>query len=398
MTLWLIVRKSLRQHLLSTIITAVSIGLATGLLMSIVAVKDQSMRAFTNVSGGFDAVMGSRGSKLSLVLFSIFHMDKAPGTLQWEEYEAIKGNRRYIKTAVPIVVGDNFKGFRIVGTTRNLFDVEYESGKKYSVQGRLFDDDVQEAIIGSHAARRLRLGIGDIFQPYHGLDYNPEKKHDTDYVIVGVLEPSNTPADHVIWIPLKGLQNMPGHDKSKATEISAILLQFKSAQQGAMYAEQVNAGTRDKTMAMIAPEMTNFFQRFDWLRVVLGAMAILVALVGAGGILASLHNTMNERRREFAILRALGARRGTVFGAIILESLTIAILGVIIGFVFYAGFIAMSAHYIADMTGVVINPVETNVIMALAPAGILVLGTLAGILPAMKAYRTNVGENLVPQT
>jgi len=398
MTLWLIVRKSLRQHLLSTIITAVSIGLATGLLMSIVAVKDQSMRAFTNVSGGFDAVMGSRGSKLSLVLFSIFHMDKAPGTLQWEEYEAIKGNRRYIKTAVPIVVGDNFKGFRIVGTTRNLFDVEYESGKKYSVQGRLFDDDVQEAIIGSHAARRLRLGIGDIFQPYHGLDYNPEKKHDTDYVIVGVLEPSNTPADRVIWIPLKGLQNMPGHDKSKATEISAILLQFKSAQQGAMYAEQVNAGTRDKTMAMIAPEMTNFFQRFDWLRVVLGAMAVLVALVGAGGILASLHNTMNERRREFAILRALGARRGTVFGAIILESLTIAILGVIIGFVFYAGFIAMSAHYIADMTGVVINPMETNVIMALAPAGILVLGTLAGILPAMKAYRTNVGENLVPQT
>ncbi len=398
MTLWLIVRKSLRQHLLSTIITAVSIGLATGLLMSIVAVKDQSMRAFTNVSGGFDAVMGSRGSKLSLVLFSIFHMDKAPGTLQWEEYEAIKGNRRYIKTAVPIVVGDNFKGFRIVGTTRNLFDVEYESGKKYSVQGRLFDDDVQEAIIGSHAARRLRLGIGDIFQPYHGLDYNPEKKHDTDYVIVGVLEPSNTPADRVIWIPLKGLQNMPGHDKSKATEISAILLQFKSAQQGAMYAEQVNAGTRDKTMAMIAPEMTSFFQRFDWLRVVLGAMAILVALVGAGGILASLHNTMNERRREFAILRALGARRGTVFGAIILESLTIAILGVIIGFVFYAGFIAMSAHYIADMTGVVINPMETNVIMALAPAGILVLGTLAGILPAMKAYRTNVGENLVPQT
>ena len=398
MTLWLIVRKSLRQHLLSTIITAVSIGLATGLLMSIVAVKDQSMRAFTNVSGGFDAVMGSRGSKLSLVLFSIFHMDKAPGTLQWEEYEAIKGNRRYIKTAVPIVVGDNFKGFRIVGTTRNLFDVEYESGKKYSVQGRLFDDDVQEAIIGSHAARRLRLGIGDIFQPYHGLDYNPEKKHDTDYVIVGVLEPSNTPADRVIWIPLKGLQNMPGHDKSKATEISAILLQFKSAQQGAMYAEQVNAGTRDKTMAMIAPEMTSFFQRFDWLRVVLGAMAILVALVGAGGILASLHNSMNERRREFAILRALGARRGTVFGAIILESLTIAILGVIIGFVFYAGFIAMSAHYIADMTGVVINPMETNVIMALAPAGILVLGTLAGILPAMKAYRTNVGENLVPQT
>ena len=136
MTLWLIVRKSLRQHLLSTIITAVSIGLATGLLMSIVAVKDQSMRAFTNVSGGFDAVMGSRGSKLSLVLFSVFHMDKAPGTLPWKEYEDIKSNNR-IKTAVPIVVGDSLNGFRIVGTVPELFDVEYKSGKKHSVQNLL---------------------------------------------------------------------------------------------------------------------------------------------------------------------------------------------------------------------------------------------------------------------
>lgn len=398
MTLWLIVRKSLRQHLLSTIITAVSIGLATGLLMSIVAVKDQSMRAFTNVSGGFDAVMGSRGSKLSLVLFSVFHMDKAPGTLPWEEYEAIKGNRRLIKAAVPIVVGDNFKGFRIVGTTRDLFDVEYESGKKHSAQGRLFNDDVQEAVIGSYVARRLGLGLGDIFQPYHGLDYNPDKKHETDYVIVGILDPSNTPTDHVIWIPLKGLQNMPGHDKTKATEISAILLQFNSPQQGPIYAGQVNKGTRDKTVAMIAPEVTNFFQRFEWLRVVLGVMAVLVALVGGGGILASLHNTMNERRREFAILRALGARRRTVFGAILLESSTIATLGVMIGFVFYASFIALAAHYIADMTGVIINPMEPNVVMAVAPAGIVALGTLAGILPAMKAYRTDVAENLIPQT
>ena len=398
MTLWLIVRKSLRQHLLSTIITAVSIGLATGLLMSIVAVKDQSMRAFTNVSGGFDAVMGSRGSKLSLVLFSVFHMDKAPGTLPWEEYEAIKGNRRLIKAAVPIVVGDNFQGFRIVGTTRDLFDIEYESGKKHSAQGRLFNDDVQEAVIGSYVARRLGLGLGDIFQPYHGLDYNPDKKHETDYVIVGILDPSNTPTDHVIWIPLKGLQNMPGHDKTKATEISAILLQFNSPQQGPIYADQVNKGTRDKTVAIIAPEVTNFFQRFEWLRVVLGVMAVLVALVGGGGILASLHNTMNERRREFAILRALGARRGTVFSAIILESSTITVLGVMIGFAFYAGFIALAAHYIADMTGVVINPMEPNVVMALAPVGIVALGTLAGILPAMKAYRTDVAENLIPQT
>ncbi len=402
MTLWLIVRKSLRQHLLSTVITAVSIGLATGLLMSIVAVKDQSMRAFTNVSGGFDAVMGSRGSKLSLVLFSIFHMDKAPGTLPWKEYEDIKSDTNRIKTAIPIVVGDNFKGFRIVGTVHELFDVEYQQGRRHADQepGRMFKDNLQEAVIGGHAARRLGLKLGDVFQPYHGLDYNPASKHEVDYVIVGILESSNTPADHVIWIPIKGLQNMPGHDLGKKTEVSAILLQFNSKLKGARLADEVNNSNeiRDKTIAMIAPEVTNFFLRFEWLRIVLSMMAVLVALVGAGGILASLHNTMNERRREFAILRALGARRGTVFGAIILESSTIATLGVTIGFAFYAGFIALSAHYIADMTGVVINPMEPNAVMALAPVGIVALGTLAGILPAMKAYRTDVAENLIPQT
>ena len=132
MTLWLIVRKSLRQHALSTGITAVSIALATGLLMSIVSVKEQSMRAFTSVNGGFDAVMGSRGSELSLVLFSVFHMDQAPGTLLWQEYEFITGkaNRRFIQRAVPIVVGDNYHDFRIVGTTAEFFEVPYANDRK----------------------------------------------------------------------------------------------------------------------------------------------------------------------------------------------------------------------------------------------------------------------------
>ncbi|MBL69871.1 MAG: hypothetical protein CMO74_15745 [Verrucomicrobiales bacterium] len=399
MTLWLIVRKSLRQHALSTVITSLSIALAAGLLMSIIAVKDQSMHAFTNVTGGFHAVMGSRGSKLSLVLFSVFHMDKAPGTLPWKDFEDIQENKR-IKTAVPIVVGDNFKGFRIVGTTTDFFRVEYDEGRAHEIPspGRLFNPNSQEAVIGSHAARRLGLGIGDKFQPYHGLDYNPAEKHDTDYVVVGILSPSNTPADQVIWIPLKGLQNMPGHDSAKNTDVSAILLEFTSLTLGAQFSDQVNKSTQTKTVAMIAPEVTSFFQRFEWLRIVLSVMAGLVALVAAGGILASLHNTMNERRREIAILRALGARRGTVFGAIILESTAIAAIGVLIGFLFYAGFMTTAAHYIAEMAGVVINPLQPHPVLAAAPLSIIALGALAGILPALKAYRTDVAENLIPQS
>ena len=127
-------------------------------------------------------------------------------------------------------------------------------------------------------------------------------------------------------------------------------------------------------------------------------MAGLVALVGAGSILASLYNTMNERRREVAILRALGARRGTVFGVILAESATISTLGVVIGFALYYLFTGVAAWYLWDSTGVVIDPRAFHPILYVAPVCIIAMGTLAGILPAVKAYRTDVAANLIPQT
>jgi len=404
MTIWLIVRKSLRQHALSTAITAISIALASGLLMAVWVVKEQSMAAFTTVGkGDFHAVMGARGSELSLVLFSVFHMDEASATLPVQEYSdlvSVPANRRAVKGAVPIVVGDNYRGFRIVGTTTNFFEVEYAPGRKHQLKaGRMFNPNLQEAVVGSFVAQREGLTIDSIFQPVHGV-YEQEGAtvHNVNYVVVGVLEPSNTPADHAVWIPMAGAQNMEGHESSLSTDISAILIQFRDPALGVQWADRVNQNRRDVTVANIAPTVTAFFQRFEWLRTVLGAMAALVALVGAGGILASLYNTMNERRREVAILRALGARRGTVFGAIVLESATISAIGVAVGFVFYGGFMATAAWYIREQTGVVVDPWAGHSVLALGPLGILTLGTLAGIVPAAKAYRTDVAENLLPQS
>ena len=408
MTLWIIIRNSLRQHALSTGITAVSIGLAMGLFMAIWTVKEQSMAAFTNVTGGFDAVMGSRGSELSLVLFSVFHMDKAPGTLPPETLDELtapklKGqpnpNRRFIKRAVPLVVGDNHQDFRIVGTTREFFEVPYRDQKRHALRpkGRLFGEQAQEAVLGSYVADRLGMKVGQTFRPMHGINYNQEAEiHPVDYLVVGILEPSNTPADRAIWIPMKGAQNMPGHRYEARQEISAILLQLTGL--GPIFVDGVNKGTRDKTVALIAPTVTRFFQRFEWVGVVLGGMAALVALVGAGAIMASLHNTMNERRREIAILRSLGARRGTVFSVIVLESMAISALGVLMGAAIYVGLMLTSVHFIHEYTGVVIRPWETSPVMLGAPLGVLALGALAGLLPAAKAYRTDVASHLIPQS
>ena len=159
MTLPLIVRRSLRQHALSTTITALSIALAGGLLMSVWVVKDQSQRTFTQVNTGFDAVLGARGSKLQLVLNSIFHLEASPGNVAAADYQYIKRHPA-VKLAIPIAVGDNLRGYRIVGTIPELFTrrgVRARAGISRCRPGRLFDPDAKEAVVGSFAARKLGL-------------------------------------------------------------------------------------------------------------------------------------------------------------------------------------------------------------------------------------------------
>ena len=133
MTLPLIVYRSLRQHALSTVITMTSIALAVGLLVCVWSVKTQSQNAFTSTTGGFDAVLGARGSKLQLVLNAIFNLEASPGNLQWTDYEYVK-KLPFVRAAIPIAVGDNLKGYRLVGTLTDFFSVEYVSGKNYAIE------------------------------------------------------------------------------------------------------------------------------------------------------------------------------------------------------------------------------------------------------------------------
>src|SRR4030095_931214 len=172
MSLWRIVLKSLRQHALSTGITSVSIALACGLLRSVWAVKEQAQNTFTQVDAGFDAVLGARSSKLQLVLNAVFHLEASPANISWDDFLAIRTNGA-VELAVPIAMGDNYRGYRIVGTTPEMFtQSEYAPGRHYAVEqgGRLFEPGYKEAVIGSFAARKLGLGYGSKFFPYHGLN------------------------------------------------------------------------------------------------------------------------------------------------------------------------------------------------------------------------------------
>lgn len=396
---WQMVWRSLRHHALSTVVTAFGIALAGGLLMAVWVVKDQARAVFTQTDGGFDAVLGPRSSPLQLVLNSVFHLENSPGNLTQADYEEA-GRQPGVAVAVPLAVGDSFRGFRVVGTTLDLFQkVEYVPGRRLEphAPGRLFDPARREAVVGSFAAQRLGLRYGDSFHPSHGLQRQGDHDHEETYVVVGILKPSNTPADRVIWIPLAGLQRMSGHAQETMTEVSAVLLKLRAPMAGKALEQIYNKqGTRLTLAWPIGTIMAQLLDRIGWMDRVLAAVAGLVGLVAAASILASIYNSMNERRREIAILRALGARRWMVSGVVVTEAATIAGIGAVAGFAVYALILSSAAATLRAQTGVVLVPWDFHPVMIWAPLAMVGLGALAGIFPAVKAYQTDVAEHLTP--
>jgi putative ABC transport system permease protein len=335
---------------------------------------------------------------LQLVLNAIFHLEASPGNVAAADYEFIK-HHPAVKLAIPIAVGDNLRGFRIVGTIPELFtNVEYAPGKHFSLSaGRLFAPMAKEAIIGSFAARRLGLHVGDIFHPFHGLIYDEKNQHAETYVVTGLLAPSNTPADKVVWIPLHGLQTMSGHDPKAATDVSAVLIQLRAPTAGFMLDMMYNRQGNRLTFAYpIGAIMADLFSNIGWFDQVLTLIAYLVALVSAAGVLVAIYNSMAARRRDIAILRALGAHRRTICSAIVFEAAVIGLLGMIAAFAVYAVIFTIVSAVIRAQTGVLLEAWKYNPVMLWAPLGMTLLCALSGLIPAWKAYRTDIAANLAP--
>jgi len=410
-----IVYKSLRQYALSTMIASFSVALAAGLLMTVFVIKTQTYNAFTGGAFGFDAVLGARGSQLQLVLNTVFHLETSPGNIPWTLYQAIKSDPR-VTLAIPYAVGDNYHGFRIVGTSDELFtEFEYQRGKKFQVKtgGRFFDSTKREAVIGSFVAQKEGLKIGDTFHPFHGVTFAENMQHKEIYTVAGILKPTNSPSDKVVWIPIDGMFRMEGHvlrgtgDEYKVNEgeeipdahkeVSAVMLKLKSPQTGFQLDQTINKQGKVATLAWpIGSVMAELFNKIGWMNKVLAFIAYLVAIVASSSILASVYNTINERRREFAILRALGAQKRIVFSAIVLECAAISGLGTLMGYGIFFMIMSISSVIVRSQTGVVLDIWQFNTILVITPIVMIVLGALAGILPAIKAYSTDVATNIVP--
>ena len=298
-------------------------------------------------------------------------------------------------------MGDNYHGFRLVGTLAEMFEKhEWRKGRKYVVQsgGRLFTDNAKEALVGAFVARKLGLKVGDNFHPYHGLTFKEEAKHKDLYVVVGILEATGTPSDKVIWIPIKGIQLMDGHNPETATDVSAVLLNLKGSA-GFMLDMKYNKQGNQATLAWpVAATLASFFDKLSWFEDILALVAFFVALVGALIVFATLRTVMHEKKREYAILRCLGASRLVVTCVVLAQSLLLSLAGALGAYLAYGGIGFTAAHLIREQTGVVMDPWSLDLgYLAFFPI-VIVLGFVSGLIPALQAYRSSLSENLSPKS
>ncbi len=332
--------------------------------------------------------------------------------------------------AVPVCLGDYFGPFRVVATKPALFEnLRYgeDAEMKYEfAQGRNFVDHSPEngffeAVVGSHVAAEMKVKVGDEIKTTHG---DPEGEgHGQGFKIVGVLKSTGTPNDRAAFINIEGFYLMEGHARAiepreiakqerklveadpeeaklgrlplEKRDLTAILVKPSSGMAAMMMETNINKSLRAVAASPIR-EIENLLSQFvKPINSALLALTAIVCLVSAISILVSIYNSMNERRKDIAVMRALGARRDVVMAVVLIESLLIAIIGGAVGWV-AAHLLGMLASPMVEYrTGIQlgfltsVTPVEVIIIPSL-----IVLATLAGLIPAMAAYTTDVSRNL----
>lgn len=413
-SLWLVLKRSLARHRVGYGLTILTIALSFALCLGVFSLHRQSKAILVMDNLGFDAVLGARGSALQLVLSSIYHLEASPGNLPWKFYRNIKGHPG-VQDAVPMATGDNYKGYRIVGTVDSFFGiyaggVNFAEGGPFQGGSKMTSGDLG-AVLGSTVAHETGVGVGDRIHPYHGLVYDEGAKHDNTYKVVGIMDPTNTPADRVVWIPIDGFYRLGGHilkgagetyepetgveipDEHK--EVSAVLISFANPMFGLMLDQTINRQGTAATLAFpIAKEVLLMYQKMGWVLVILQGVALLCLVVSATGVTAAITNTLYERRREFAILRALGARRSHIMMLVLGQCILLCLIGASLGVGFYALLMAYVVEFLRVEIGLHFSTFFSDPIFWQLPCLTMVLGFVAGVIPCILTYRNDVAANL----
>ena len=449
--------RNMQQRGLASLLTMLSMALGVALVVLVLSISWIITESFErNSNVGYNLIVGSKGGSLQLALNTVFYLSQPIEVIPYDEYlEFVPGSSgraeeireiggrvadpdrkgefsSYTSFAIPVCLGDYFGPFRVVATDQQFFeklrwgkagDQEYT----FAPGGRNLQDYSEEhtyfeAVLGAQAARHMNKQVGDTLQINHG---DPDGEgHGEEFTIVGILEPTGTPNDRAAFVNIEGFYLLDNHarafeDKAnpdsekvdvqraeayasqpqrlplEKRDLTAILVKAAQPMFAVAMERPINKRLNTQAVSPVA-EITTMVNTFiNPVRYALLSLTIVVCVVSAVSILVSIYNSMNERRRDIAVMRALGARRDTVVGIILLESLLIALGGGILGWLLGHGIGVLSSDAVEDRTGIQIGFFNTiTTVEWLLVPGLIILATLAGIIPAIVAYRTNVSQNL----
>lgn len=422
---------------LSLLLTLVLFGLGVGLISLLLLLQTQVENQFDKNLANINLVVGAKGSKLQLILGSMYHIDNPTGNITIKEAKPfLRPGHPFIEMAVPLSLGDSHKGYRIVGTEKNI--LELYNGQ--IAEGKIWDTNM-EVTVGAGIAADLDMQLGQKFKSSHGLieDDNLIHEDSKDFVVVGILQPTGSVIDQLILTNTQSIwevhdshdheeeghsheeHNHEGHDhhdheghsheahstveptveKEAKTlldfedkSITSLLLRFKGKGfQTLNMGRNIDENT-DMIAASPAIEMNRLYANMGVGIDSLQLLALIITIVSGLSIFISLFSSLRERKYELALLRVMGATEFKILGLILLEGLILAILGCIVGLVLshvgmeiLAGYMKESYRY--TFSGMTFLKQEYYLIL-----GALALGLLAAFIPAVQASRTDISETL----
>jgi len=420
MNLWTLSWKSLTNRKATTLLTILSFALGVFLLLGVEKVRTETRQSFISTLSDTDLIVGARSGPVNLLLYSVFRIGNATNNISWQSYQDIAGSRS-VAWSVPISLGDSHKGFRVLGTTPDYFKyIKY--GNKQSLafaQGKPFDA-LFDVVLGAEVAQSLGYQLNDDIVIAHGAGAVSFIKHDNlPFKVVGILAPTGTPSDRSLFVSLAGIEAIhvgwqsgsPNAKSMKLTHadfadkqlnpetITAAFIGLNSRMAAFKLQRAINQ-YREEPLLAILPALTlqELWQLIGVAEKSLLVVSALVVFSTLLGMMITMLSSLQERRREIAILRAVGARPLHIFFLLSNEALLVALLGGLLGWLgLYLGMYGLSPYFV-DWFGINLSIGAPSIKEGIMVLSIVLAAVVMSLIPGWRAYKNSLIDGLTIRT
>ncbi|MFC0219856.1 ABC transporter permease [Pseudochelatococcus lubricantis] len=405
---------SLLARSLTVGMTILAIALSVALFLGVEKVRTGARASFADTISDTDLIVGARSGSVQLLLYSVFRIGNATNNVTWKSYRDIAA-RPEVAWIVPISLGDSHRQFRVMGTTAEFFvRYKYRGGRSLAfAQGRGLDD-LYDAVVGADVAATLGYSVGDPIVVAHGLASFSEHA-DQPFRVAGVLAKTGTPVDRTVIVGLEAIEAIHVDWKSGAkipgqttpveairqmdltpTAITAAMVGVRSRLQVFQLQRWINQYPEEPLLAVLPglalQELWQIVGVAETALVGVSAMVVITALIG---MMAMIFASLNERRREMAIFRAMGARPATILGLFVLEAALMAAIGAMLGAALLYAALAVAQPWIDAAFGLWLPLEPPGVREVLVLLGVVGAATLVSLLPALRAYRLSLADGMM---